>query len=155
MGEGSAALILTAVGLGGIALQWPIGWLADHVDRRKVLLFCAAGGGAGALLLPLMVSEGSAFWIMLFLWGGLFAGVYTVSMALVGQRFRGAELVTASAAFGLLWGLGGLAGPSLGGFAMDLWDPDGLPAVLFLACAGFICLALYRYWRGQDRKSVV
>ena len=70
-------------------------------------------------------------------------------MALVGQRFRGAELVTASAAFGLLWGLGGLAGPSLGGFAMDLWDPDGLPAVLFLDCAGFICLALSRYWRGQ------
>jgi MFS family permease len=144
LAAGSAALMLTAVGIGGVALQWPIGWLADHANRYLVLVLCAAGGGVGALLLPLLIGRGEIFWAMLFVWGGIFAGVYTVALALLGERFRGAELVTANAAFGLLWGLGGLAGPSLAGIGMDILDPDGLPVVLFLASGGFILLAVCR-----------
>jgi len=144
MEPGGAALMLTTLGLGALALQLPIGWLADHLPRRALLIGCAAGGLAGAALLPAAIGWGLGLWPLLFVWGGLLAGVYTVAMAMLGERFRGPDLVAASAAYGLLWGLGSLAGPALAGAAMDRWDPEGLPATLALACALFIVLATVR-----------
>ena len=49
----TGALWLSAFVMGNVVLQWPIGWLADHADRRAVLAGCtlasaAAGGRAAA-----------------------------------------------------------------------------------------------------------
>ncbi len=140
----AAAVMLTALGLGGILLQFPIGWLADHYDRHWVLIGCAAGSGLGALLLPAAMGAQPFLWLMLFLWGGLMTGIYTVTMAIAGQRFRGMELATAMAAFGVLWGIGSLLGPPLAGGAMDLRDLTGLPAILVAANLMFVGLAVYR-----------
>ena len=147
LSDGQGALMLTVFGFGAAVLQIGIGWVADHFDRRRVMMACAAAGGIGAFSLPLVVDQGPWLWIMLLLWGALFAGVYTVSLTLVGERFRGAELATANAAIGVCWGIGSLAGPATAGAAMDKWDPDGLPLVLSLAVAAFLILAA---WRGRS-----
>ena len=136
--------MLTVLGAGALCLQMPIGWLADRVDRYRVLLACALGGLGGCLLLPVAVDAGAWLWPALFLWGGLFSGLYTVAMAIVGQRFRGADLVTANAAFGLLWGLGSLAGPPASGAAMDGRGPDGLVETLAAGVLAFLGLAVWR-----------
>src|SRR5262249_58068376 len=36
----TGALWLSAFVFGNVILQWPIGWMADHVDRRAVLAGC-------------------------------------------------------------------------------------------------------------------
>jgi hypothetical protein len=61
---------------------------------------------------------------------------------LAGQWFRGIELATAMAAFGVFWGLGAFTGPLAGGIGMDLWNPHGLPLVLLVAAAGFVVMSL-------------
>ena len=66
-----------------------------------------------------------------------------MGIAIVGQRFRGPDLVTANASIGLLWGLGGLTGPLIGGAAMDVWDPEGLPGVIVGATLAFLALAAW------------
>ncbi len=147
----TAAIMLAVLILGNVFAQLPIGWAADKWDRYRVMICCALVAFAGTILLPLVIGRGSALWIMLFIWGGLFPGIYTVAMTIVGQRFKGEDLITANAAFGVLWGIGSLAGPALGGMAMDIWDPEGLPAVLALASAAFLALALVRQMRRRPR----
>lgn len=150
LGEAAAAALLTAMALGNVALQVPIGWLGDRLDRRLVLILCGLAGAAGAALLPWLVELGWIAWAMLFLWGGAAMGIYTTALASVGERFRGSELITANAALGLLWGLGAVVGPSAAGAAMDWIDPDGLPLALGGAAGLFVAVALYRYACGPS-----
>lgn len=139
LGRAAAAGLLTAIGAGAIALQLPIGWLSDKIARRSVLRLCALAGLTGALLIPLASRAGeAAIFATVLLWGGLAAGIYPVALAMAGARFRGAELVSANAALITAYGLGSLLGPSLGGVAMDLWNPQGLPATFALLFAVFL-----------------
>jgi hypothetical protein len=48
---------------------------------------------------------------MLFVWGGLAAGLYTVALAELGARYSGATLVSATAAIVTAYGVGALVGP--------------------------------------------
>jgi hypothetical protein len=77
---------------------------------------------------------------VLFVWGGVFVGVYTLMMAIVGSRFAGAELVGIYAAMWLVWGVGALLGPALAGVAIDL-SAHGLPIFAALACLAFTVFA--------------
>jgi predicted MFS family arabinose efflux permease len=66
---------------------------------------------------------------------------------MAGDRFRGGEMVTANAAMIVAYGIGSLLGPTLGGSAMDAWNPNGLLA-LFVAL--FACF-LAATWLGRTR----
>jgi MFS family permease len=114
------------------------------VNREALLIGCALGGALGAGALPLAIHAGWLLWVALFLWGGVFAGVYTVALIILGERFRGAALATGNAAFGFFWGIGGLLGPAVAGAAMDVWDPHGLPATLCTASLVFVLLGIGR-----------
>lgn len=145
LSSGDAAMMLTAFAVGAVLLQYPIGWLADRINRYGLLIACAIGGGLGAALLPTMLTMGGAvLWVGLLIWGGIFSGLYTVAMVLVGQRFRGPELVTANAAIGFLWGAGALTGPTAAGVAMDIWDPGGLSGIVTTITCMFIVFAIGR-----------
>jgi len=152
MSEASAALMLTMLALGNVVLLFPIGWLADTVDRGLALLLCAGATMIGALALPLLIEDRVLLWPMLFVWGGFFAGIYTVALTLVGQMYKGAELVSANATIGLIWGLGALTGPSVAGVAMELAPDRGLPWVIAAAAAAFLVLATIRHRQGAFRR---
>ncbi len=150
--ESSAAAMLTASYVGALLFQLPIGWLADRMNRYLLLILLIVGGLVGALLLPAIVSLDRPFmWLGLGLWIGLFTGTYIVAMTIVGERFRGADLVAANASFGFLWGLGMLTGPFLSGTAMDIWDPDGFPGVLAAVTAIVLAIAIARRWQARGR----
>ena len=146
MSESSATLMLFFGAAGGALLQFPIGWAADHFNPRKVLVACALAGLAGAAVWPFVVGVPFLLWTTLFLWWGLFAGVYTVAMILAGQWFKGAELATAMAAFGVFWGVGAFVGPLLGGASMDLWNPYGLPLTLVIVAGLFFVISLFPWF---------
>jgi MFS family permease len=135
--QSDAAATLSAIGLGSLALQIPIGWLSDHLPRRVVLRLCGVAALAGALLLPLLAASPWLLFPALVLWGGSAGGIYPVALAMAGARFRGAELMGANAALIIAYGLGSLVGPGLAGAAMDVWNPQGLLAALALLFAGF------------------
>lgn len=146
--ESAATLMLFFGALGGALLQLPIGWAADYFDARKVLVICALVAFLGALVWPLVVASKILLWITLFLWWGFFAGVYTVTMIIAGQWFKGVELATAMAAFGVYWGFGAFVGPLVGGLSMDLWDPYGLALVMVIVAGGFLMMSLCKaYYR--------
>jgi len=142
-GERPATLLLSVLLLGAILLQLPIGWLGDRMDRRKLVVSLGVASTIGALLWPLVINVPILAYLLLFVWGGLFVGIYTVMMALVGSRFRGGDLVSVYAVMSVAWGAGAFIGPSTAGAAMDL-TRHGLAIFAALACAGFTMLALGR-----------
>jgi len=125
-----AALAITATSMGSIVFQYPLGHLADRMDRHTLLLLCTATGIAGAIALPFIIHIPWASYALLFVWGGVMLGIYTIGLTLLGQRFKGAELASANAAYVMLYAVGLLAGPLAEGAALDAWNPHGLMAVL-------------------------
>jgi MFS family permease len=135
----TSANILTALILGNVLLQFPIGWLCDKFPHRFVLAGCALTSALTLLLLPALID--SAFkWPLLILMGTTGYGVYTVSLVSLGNRFSGIELVNGSASFAIVWGFGALIGSVSGGWAMLGFGAHGLPislaAVYFLLAVG-------------------
>jgi MFS family permease len=151
--EAAAAMFLTLVGIGNVIVQVPIGWLADRFDTRLVLIGCAATGVFGAISLPLFIHTPWLLFPSLVLWGGVIVGLYTAGLILLGQRFKGARLASANAAFVFMFGIGALMGPLMTGPTMDLVGPQGLPLVLGLIAAAYTILAAQRYFHWKKREN--
>jgi len=129
-----AALALTAFVIGNTVLQFPIGWAADHFSKRGVMAACAVLAGASSFLVPFVFGT-ILLWPVLTVMGATAAGIYTVALAELGERFSGHELVTGTAAFATMWGFGALAGSLTAGWSIAAFGPDGLPfsmAAIFL-----------------------
>jgi len=145
--EATSSLALTVMIIGNVILQIPIGWLADRISRRFLICIMAIATMIGSLLLSLLIGESMLLWPMLFVWGAVAFGIYTIALVELGDRFSGALLLAGNGAFGMMWGIGGIFGPPVAGAAMDLIGPEGLPIILGLAsgvlgvAAGFMPLS--------------
>lgn len=135
--ETRAMQLISVLMFGAIVLQLPIGWLADTFDKRRLVLALASISAVAALFWPFALRETWLAFAVVFVWGGLFVGIYTVMLAMVGSRFQGNDLVGVYAVMGLAWGLGALVGPALAGVAMGVNALFGLPGVIALGCAVF------------------
>ena len=129
MSEAMAAGLLSIWLSGNILLQYPLGWLADRWSRRRGdgRLY-APWRSRGQLLVPLAFATPALLWPLLVLLGGLMGGLYTLSLALIGERFRGADLTQANTAFVMTFQLGAIAGPPYAGRAHAPARGGGLPA---------------------------
>lgn len=142
-GEVEAALMLTILIFGSVLLQLPIGWLADKVNKRRVLMLLVLNTGLGIALLPVIVGTW-ALWPVLVIVGSASTGLSTLALAEMGERFRGPELVACSSAFATLWGLGALAGSLGSGAVMDRSGPDAFPLLLATVMAIFLAAIIVR-----------
>ncbi|WP_068830422.1 MFS transporter [Pseudomonas sp. BMS12] len=138
---GVAALMASVILAGDMLFQVPLGWLSDRMDRRTLHLACGVVTLGLGLALPWLIGQRDVLWPALVLLGAAAGGIYTLALVLIGQRFRGPELVTANACVGMLWGVGSLLGPLLSGALMNL-GPQGLPLALCLAASLFVVAAL-------------
>lgn len=143
--ESSAALLLTAIGLGNVLMQIPIGLVSDRVrDRRSLLSLFALIGLIGTLSLPLVAQDWMLMATLLFLWGGVVAGLYTVGLAHLGSKLAGSELASANAAFIFCYSAGMLVGPQAIGSSMDLFGANGFAWALALFFGLYLVLTLGR-----------
>lgn len=122
----TGALWLSAFVIGNVILQWPIGWMADHFDRRAVLAGCAAASAILVVLLPAFSAQSLAIIAVIMVWGGISFAIYPVGLALLGQHFHGGDIARANTAFSMLYIVGGLVGRPLAGAAMDAVGDPGL-----------------------------
>jgi MFS family permease len=150
--EGAALLLVAVFMAGNVALQVPIGLLADRYGRRTMLGFCAMTSCIGPLLLQASLSTPVLLWPLLFVWGGTLYAFYSQGVALLGEEFAVEDLPGANTLFVMVYCLGGVVGPSAGGMAMDLWPNRGLPVLLSGAAAlmlGGLAIGLARGTRGK------
>lgn len=139
--ESSSALLISVLMFGAIVLQLPIGWLADKVNRLTLMRTLAFIAAIMAFIWPTILAFHLLSYVMLFLWGGIFVGIYTVAITWVGEHFKGSQLAGIYAAMSVAWGAGALAGPLLGGLVMQ-YSLHGLPWLTGAMCLVFAFVSL-------------
>ncbi len=126
-----ASRILGAGIIGNTLLFYPMGLLADRWSRIGVVAATAALTIVLSLsLIPLINSW--AIWPLTILLSTCAFGVYVVALATMGDNFKGPDLISGSAAFAAMWGIGGLFGPPIAGIAIDAFGINAMPVILAL-----------------------
>ena len=141
---------IAAIYLGGLLLQFPIGWISDRIDRRILIMIVSLAGGVAAMV---GVVFGNVFTLLLgvsFLVGGLTNPLYALLIAYTNDMLDGDDMAAASGGLIFINGLGAISGPIITGWAMGVVGPGGFwlfIALLMLATGG------YAIWRMFQRPS--
>lgn len=131
--------------LGGAALQWPLGRMSDHHDRRIMLGSVAA---AAAVLAVGALAAGGREWlamILIFLFGGMVFAIYPIVVAHLVEHVPPDSLLAASSSVLLVYGVGSALGPLVAGGLMSAVGPWSLFAWFAGTHAMLAAYALYRF----------
>lgn len=145
---GQISLLVSAIYIAALVLQYPIGWMSDRVDRRILILAISAIGGFGALL-PLFIPGN--FTVILI--GGAFVGgtsnpLYALLLAYANDYLEREDMAAASGGFLFINGVGAIAGPIVIGWLMGLGSN-----LYWLAMAVLmLSMAAYAGWRMTQRS---
>ena len=144
-------LLMACVSLGGLFLQWPIGYFSDKIDRLYALIGLGAGTLAVAVAL-VTVDAGTPFIVMALLFalfGGLAESLYAVGVAHANDRAVIADYVALSSTLLFVWALGAAIGPTTGTLAIQLTTPG---AFFIYASALTLAFTLFGLWRLLRRR---
>lgn len=114
---------------GNIFLQPVIGIIADRWSRVGTMVGCAMVSATLLVVLPQVLGT-LWMWPVLVVLGSAGFGVYTVALALLGERFEGDSLMAGAAAFATMWGLGAIVGPPAASSVIKLYGIESLPYFL-------------------------
>ena len=136
--------------VGGLVLQYPIGWMSDRMDRRKLILGLAAFGGVAMLVPAAFDLPWLGLMIAAVLLGGITNPLYSLLIAYTNDFLKKEEMAAASAGLIFLNGLGAIAGPLVIGWIMGVAGPGGFFLVIGIL---FLALAAYAGWRMTRRAA--
>jgi MFS family permease len=136
--EPVALQFLTLFCAGGVVLQFLIGYMLDRFAPSLVLVICCSLLAAGLALIAQVWEIPLLAWPLMLLMGGAAAAIYTAGLAGINDTFAQAEMPSGTAAFSVLWYVGGLTGPVLAGWAMETWNPHGMPVVVAAVCLALV-----------------
>ena len=138
-----ALFMVSTVVVGDAVLQLPIGALADYMSRRTLFSGCALTLLVSSLAIPLTLHT-PAIWPVWVLFGASAGGLFTLSLVLIGERYRDDELVRANAHVAQLWGIGCLLGPLIAGAGSQWISGHALPWLMAAGAAGLVVLTRRR-----------
>ncbi|MFI4891303.1 MAG: MFS transporter [Steroidobacterales bacterium] len=144
-------VLMACVSLGGLFLQWPIGYFSDKIDRLYALIGLGTGILAVAAVL-VSVRHNTPFLLLALLFGvfgGLGESLYAVGVAHANDRAASADYVALSSTLLFIWALGAAIGPTTGTFAIELVSPS---AFFVYVMALTLPFTLFAIWRLTQRK---
>lgn len=144
------SLLVAMLFAGALVLQYPIGWLSDQIDRRKVI-FGAAAVGSGACALGWAMA-GDIWFLMAaaFLAGGVTTPLYSLFLAFTNDALSTDQMPAASGGLVFTFGLGAIAGPLVTGWVMQGLGPYGFWLVLGVT---FVAVSIYALYRMTQRAA--
>ncbi len=141
---------VAAIYFGGLVLQYPIGWLSDHSDRRLIVL-CLSVVGFIACFAAYQLNPG--IWGLLLaaaLVGGVANPIYSLLLAYTNDFLDASDMAAASAGLLFINGVGAMTGPLITGWVMAIMGPDGFWIYIGLL---LVLLAAYTGWRRTRRAA--
>lgn len=139
---------MAAAIVGGVLLQFPIGFLSDRYDRRSVLIGVSLL--AALFCVTAIVCAGISQYLLylaMFLIGGTALTIYGLSSAHTNDHLSPAQIVAASASMLMINGLGSIVGPILSTTFMNIYGPWMLFAWMGLIYGMIGAYGLYRTTR--------
>ena len=140
--------LMTIVGVGGMILALPLGWVADHVNRMGMLVLILLLTMSALLAFPYALQqEPWLVFLFMFGFGGVEGMIYTLGVVLIGERFKGGQLAAATTAFSACWGAGTMLGPLLVGIGMDQFGNSAMVYVIVALFAIYLPLPVVSWLR--------
>lgn len=149
---GQIAGFVAALYVGGLVFQYPVGWLSDRIDRRRLILAVSAlGAGVMALAFAFKLPYPALLGVAAVL-GGMINPLYSLLIAHTNDFLGREEMAAASSGMLFLNGFGAVFGPLVAGGVMHLVGSPGY--FLFIGLL-FAALAGYTFWRMRKRVAAV
>ncbi|GGE28618.1 MFS transporter [Primorskyibacter flagellatus] len=138
--------------IGATLFQFPVGWISDRMDRRRLIMIVSAVGTGGAIVGALF---GSFYGILVaaFFLGGMSNPLYSLLISHANDFLEPSEMASVSGGMLFLNGLGAISGPLATGWLMTAFGPSGFwifNAVLLALLTGY---ALYRMTQRPAPKT--
>ena len=140
-----------ALYVGGLVLQYPIGWASDRMDRRRLIMGMSLVGAAVMFVATAVDLPFEAILVVALLLGGMINPLYSLLIALTNDYLEKEEMPGASAGMIFLNGFGAIFGPLAAGYLMGLIGKSGY--FLFLGIL-FLALGVYAGWRISRRPTL-
>ena len=146
------ALLLSAMPLGSVLLQVPLGWISDRIDRRIVMVaasLAVAGAGVAA-----GIFDGYALAVIVpiyLVWGGMTESIYSLANAHANDRATKDEMVALASTMLFAWSLSGVLVPAA---ATALTAVYGTVSFIYVAVTIAIAFAAFVLWRIGSREQV-
>lgn len=136
----AATSIAGALGMGSFALQYPLGWLADHVASRRLFALGASVLALSGVAFAFATQWPALIWVCATLWGAMGGALYTLSMIRVAHDFADSSALAGTSAMIAGYTVGGSLGPLVSGWAFDHVGVAGQGAWLALLAVSLLWL---------------
>ena len=126
------ALFMTLfIGFGALS-QWPLGWLSDRIDRRKVILLCCSIVVGICVLLALFDFSKTIFLTLNGIIGASTLPLYSLGVAHTNDRLKPSQMVSASGTIVFVFSIFAALGPFTMSYFLKLFDSLGFLLYLSL-----------------------
>jgi MFS family permease len=150
--QNDVALLMSAMPLGTLILQFPLGWLSDRTDRRYVLIGTSALAAVSGVLA--LGFDGGVLAVLIFIylmWDGASETVYSLASAHAGDRAGKSDLVALSSSLLFAWSLSGFVVPAIVTGLSAFYGTQVFIYVCIVIAAGY---ALFVTWRVVQATAV-
>jgi MFS family permease len=142
------ASFMAAAIVGSVIMQWPLGMLSDHMDRRRLIVVLCAAVSVVALALAVLGAQAPwLIYLLMFLYGGLSFPLYALFLALAGDYLRSEEMVAACSKILLVNGIGSALGPLMVAWLMESVATGAYAVFLALVHVGVGLIVLHNLIR--------
>jgi MFS family permease len=142
--------------IGGSLIQFPLGWLSDRTDRRRVLIAVAIGALAvGLTFATLHPHSPVVVPVLAIIFGATAYPMYALTVAHANDFAASDEFVKIASSILLVYGAGTMVGPLIAAYAMGMLGPEGLfvfTAAVHVTVIGYV---IYRITRRPTLNPVL
>ena len=141
---------VSAIFMGGLIFQWPVGWMSDRMDRRILILVTAVVGAFAGLMGWVARDVFQLVLVAGFLMGGISNPLYALLIAYTNDYLSVDDMAAASGGLIFANGVGAILGPIITGYVMGVMGPGGFWIFMGALLAVF---SAYIGWRMTQRPS--
>ena len=140
----NVSVYVTMIFVGGMAFQYPIGWVSDRMDRRHLIIGLTAIGCFAAIFGSFF---GDNFRILLFtglVLGGASTPLYPLLVAYANDYLEVEKMPAASGGLMFLNGSGAMGGPIIAGFLMTRYGNHWFYITIAILMLAVCVYGIYR-----------
>ena len=141
------SLFMTLMYAPALIAQYPIGWLSDRIDRRRLIVGCTVISALACALGMYAAGGGALIYITAAILGAVVNPLYSLLIAYTNDYLPPEKMAAASSGLVFMNGLGAAGGPIMVGYFMGWFGPDGFFLFMGILSTAIALYALYRMTR--------